>query len=62
MSNLLVEVLCGIGAMYLAIHVGCFAHTILRRRRPSGTAPAPRPGFDPESYETERTMHEVRTS
>ena len=62
MSDLLTDVLCGIGAMYLAIHVGCFMHTIIHRCRPSATAPAPRPGFDPESYETESTMHDVRTS
>ena len=62
MPDLLTDVLCGIGAMYLAIHIGCFVHTILSRTRPSATAPARRPGFDPESCETERTMHEVRTS
>ncbi len=62
MSDLLTDVLCGIGAMYLAIHVGRFVHTIIHRCRPLATAPARRPGFDPESYETERTMHEVRTS
>lgn len=62
MSDLLTDVLCGLGAMYLAIHVGCLAHTILRGCRPSATAPARRPGFDPESYETERTMNEVHTS
>lgn len=61
MPDLLIDVLCGIGAMYLAIHVGCFVHTIIRRCRPSVPVPAPRPGFNPESYKSERTMHEVRT-
>ncbi len=62
MPELLTDILCGIGAMYLAIHVGSFARTVIRRCRPSVPALAPRPGFNPQSYETERTMHEVRTS
>jgi len=60
MSDLLTDVLCGLGAMYLAIHVGCFAHTILRRSRPSVPAPAPHPGFNPENRKTETMSHEVR--
>jgi hypothetical protein len=59
MPDLLTDVFCGIGAMYLAIHIGCFVHRILPRFRPS--EPAPRPGFDPKRYKDERTMHEVRT-
>lgn len=62
MPDLLTDVFCGIGAMYLAIRIGCLAHTIIHRGRPSATAPAQRPRFDPQSYEVERTMHEVHTS
>ena len=62
MSDLLTDVLCGIGAMYLAIHVGCFVHTIIHRCRPSVPAPAPRPGFDPERHKTRTMLREVHTS
>ena len=28
MPDLLTDVFCGIGAMYLAIHIGCFVHEV----------------------------------